>query len=130
MRDKNQQRFYDFENKMLKIYLPSELNDGLSLEDARSLVTRICKDYKVTIPEVKQGTSNKIAYYKTLDHKIVLPPWAQRWVVLHEVAHALTRYSEPSHGKEFIQTWCELWARMYSLNKEELMNEARKAHLI
>lgn len=131
MRDNNRQNFYNFEQKMLNIYLPNQLNDGLSLTESQELVQKICRSYGVLVPDVKQGRSNRIAYYRASNHTIVLPPWAQRsWVVLHEVAHALTRGSTPAHGREFIEQWCELWSRMYSLNKSELLKEANKSGLI
>lgn len=132
MRDSNQQKFYNFEKRMVNTYLPADLKDGLTLEESRELINNICASYNTKAPLVKEGRSNKIAYYLPLKHTIVLPPWAQRsYIIIHETAHALVgNKDEPSHGHTFVLKWCELFSRMYSVNKEELIQQAKKINLI
>jgi hypothetical protein len=124
MRDYQKQKFYAFERAMIKRFLPSNLEDGLSFEESIALGDRICKTYKIKTPMFKKGRSTKIAYYRRLQHTITLPPWAQRDnVVLHEVAHAVTfakDYDDPGHGQYFVSIWMQMFSRMYDVSLEEL----------
>lgn len=133
MRDKAQ-KFYNFENGVVKKYLPSSVGDGLSLEESRELVNQICSSYRVNPPLVKEGRSARRAYYAPSKHQIVLPPWAQRtYLVIHETAHAIARsrdMAETSHGPTFIRTWMELFSRMYDIPIEKLQEDAEREGLL
>ena len=129
MRDTQRRKFYDFERAMVKRYLPSGLQDGLELRDSRTLVERICRSYNVNPPTVTQGRSDSMkAYYSLPDHKIVLPPWAQRdYIVVHETAHAIVyskNIEDPGHGKGFVRIWMDLWSRMYDIPLADLEYQA------
>lgn len=128
MRDTQKQKFYDFENEIIKRYLPENLADYLGMDESTSLVNRICAAYHVTPPKVKIGRSMRIAYFKSLRNTITLPPWAQRSnVVLHEAVHAIVwakNLPGPSHGAAFVGLWMEIFSRMYDLPLKELQNWA------
>jgi putative metallohydrolase (TIGR04338 family) len=62
---------------------------------------------------VRKGITK--AHYEHYNETIAIPenPWAMREiVVLHEIAHHLTKYSEPAHGPEFRSAFCDLLERV------------------
>lgn len=134
MRDTQKAKFYKFEDYIIKRFLQKELHDGLEFREIEGLVGRICHSYNVRPPKIKVGRQNSSkAYYKTIDHSITLPPWAQRtWTVVHETAHAITYgkgYKDPGHDGDFVGVWVELFSRMYDIPKETLESEVKLAGL-
>ena len=128
MRDYQRQKFYDFEDAMIRQWLPAQLGDGMDFEEACGLVGRICASYGIRTPQVKKGRGSR-AYYTCGKHTITLPPWSQRTnIVLHETAHAVAESKAPStalHGPFFVRVWMEMFSRMYEVDIALLMHNAR-----
>ena len=67
------------------------------------------------------------AHYEPLNETIAIPEavWAMREiVVLHEIAHHLTKHSAPSHGPAFRTALCDLLERALAPEARFLMQMA------
>lgn len=128
-RDRQRVKYYRFEEQAYKPLC----KDPLTIEQCRDLVAQVWSDYGIRIrrPAVQlSGRRYARATYYGDRHEITLPRWALlRWVVLHEVAHALIDQilgfdSEP-HGARFAGLHLDLLIR-YGLISEDRRPEYEK----
>ena len=100
-------------------FIYPENTDPMTLKQCQSLVNKVWKDYfpsKVKdTPIVTDGRGRRKACWAYGKNEIRLPRWARiKWVVLHEVAHAITS-EDPKmwyvawHGPEYARLILELW---------------------
>lgn len=128
MRDSQQAKVYGAEQMVRKIIdrsapgqpvhlhgstltLPPEVKFG-SLEATQAYVDRVLGPGQVKVRERKGNTK---AHYEPFTATIAVPApergrhWAQREIViLHEIAHHLTRTTRPAHGPEFCAEFLRL----------------------
>lgn len=89
---------------------------SISRKQCVTLMTKICEDYYVVVPQLKYFPKSKHPFYRAEDNTIGLPKYAQYpSIVIHECAHAiLSIYGKPdwaAHGGEFMRLYLELLQR-------------------
>jgi len=120
-RDFQRKKIYKAENAAMRCCYPV---DRLELDECRQLVSRACKFLGLTTsPLVTDGRGTKRA--SGTMSKINLPKWARnKWIVLHEVAHACTPRSYPAHGREFASTYLKLVRRFIGKIEAQILRDA------
>lgn len=126
-RDAQRQRVYEWEWAYIRPFDSTASADAaakLSLDQCREIVEHVFCEFvpDTPLPNLNYSPSNVKrrrgkecpATYWPAIHEITLPAWARSHaVVLHEVAHALTRTAHgpeiAGHGPEFAATALALW---------------------
>lgn len=125
-RDTQQQRVYEWEWACVRPFDPTASNAAsrLTLGECREIVEHAFSEFvpDAPLPNLNYSPENAKrrqgkecpARYWTDTHGITLPVWARsRSVVLHEIAHAMTRITYglgvEGHGPEFTATALALW---------------------
>jgi hypothetical protein len=91
---------------------PQYPQPNIELGGATVLVDIISRDYGITAPRVMDGRGRRSACYSPRMHAIKLPRWARtKFVVCHEMAHAICGREGGWHGPRFARTLLSLWVQ-------------------
>lgn len=137
VRDSQRQKVYDAEHDAFD----KNKTEGMSLEEIEALVQKVWSGKRVQakyrrattrrIPEVTDGRSRRTACFDPglFEDELKFPRWSRsKWIVLHELAHALTfNRSQAWHGWEFCECYLYL-VRVYMgrPSEERLKAEFKK----
>lgn len=131
--------------KPLAQYYQAEIDAGLkdckpdddlrSIEACRSHIAAILADPwtvstfgKQITPNVTDGRGCSMASYEHSGHRIRLPIWARnRYVILHELAHALGAKDNDGHGSQFKQRLLKLVAHFIGRAEADALHAAYRA---
>jgi hypothetical protein len=130
-RDFQRQRLYDWENARFAAIIDSRA-PKLDMGECAALVRIACRAFKLhALPQVTDGRGARRA--SGSPRRVKLPKWARSpHVVLHETAHAITRYHLPrssAHGAEFCGMYAELLARFCGYQRAALIRDMRAGGL-
>lgn len=104
MRDSQRSKIYKAENAAAECYDPSPL---LSWPEVERFTKKVCVAENFMCPKIGHGQGARRAF--CAPSRIVLPKWArQKWVILHELAHWMTRRELPHHGELFLRVYLRL----------------------
>jgi hypothetical protein len=112
-RDNQRTACYNWE-RSLRTQYPQP---NIELVGAIALVDLISHDYGIRAPVVTDGRGRRSACYSPRMHAIKLPRWARtKFVVCHEMAHAIAGQAGGWHGPRFARTLLILWTRYAGIN--------------
>jgi hypothetical protein len=112
----------------------------LSLEECRVLASKVCSDYNVPSPLIKDGRSLKVAkggFDKIGNLTIRLPKmYRNRITVLHEATHCVMKYltlndgiDHENHGPIYIRYLLDVYSRYLDVPISLLESVAKKFNL-
>ena len=123
IRDSQRQKVYDWEGT----HVPGS-SVLIPLADCEALIARVCADYNLHSPPVRDGRGTRAA--RGGSEFINLPRWSRSVpIVLHETAHAILigkygSYRYAPHGPEFMRLYLDLLAKYAKLPARELRASA------
>lgn len=141
-RDFQRSRLYAWERQVSKRLAIDMFAEQLTLDEARSFVERVWREERTRYghanreaPPVKDGRGRRKAGGSL--RAITLPRWSRNpWVVLHEMAHAVTQSETLGehppggwHGEHFLGCLIGLACRHMGLPREILLGSALEAGL-
>lgn len=102
----------------------------LTLRQCEIMINRVWADYRPTETPPRVADGRGCSNAKGGRWRITLPRWARTVpIVLHELAHPLTRSDLPAHGPEFVRLFIDLLVRYNEGDKAELLRTARAARV-
>tara|TARA_R110000787_G_C13271974_1_gene431584 strand:+ start:38 stop:769 length:732 start_codon:yes stop_codon:yes gene_type:complete len=85
-----------------------QFKDQLNHEEIKYIVNRLNKVFGLTT-KIHTKRANGLCHFNRSKNAIYLARYGFNWsVVLHEYAHAITKYHKPSHGDYFVSAYCSL----------------------
>ena len=128
-RDFQRQRVYNWEYRNISSHPKKRLTEL----DIKALIADVCDVYDVKPPRLELSNQKKrtSSYYPGLHLISLARGWGQEIsVILHELAHALTRYEQPAHGGKFMSVLLELYAMYLGYNYDDLRQTAVACNLV
>ena len=117
MRDQQRSKIYAAERAAAMCYDPAPL---MSWSEVERFVSKVCRAEKYIPPKIGHGQGARRAFCK--GHRIVLPRWArQKWVILHELSHWMTRQAKIAHGEQFLRVYLHLINRYIGQVEAQIM---------
>lgn len=134
LRDNQRSKLYAWERELeARCYAsgaPAKpLEPLMTLAECAALVRIACRAFKLRkMPRVTDGRARRRACGSP--ERVCLPRWSRTpHTVLHEAAHAITRYRIPKcagHGREFCGMYAELLARYCGYDRNALLTSMRE----
>lgn len=85
----------------------------------------------LTFYDLADGRGCRSASYRRLGSRFTYPTWSRKpWVVLHEMAHAVTADHLPWHGREFCRHYLKLVRHYLGADAEGALKKAFAEHKV